>query len=371
MAVANQEVAVLGAASWVGQEVCRRLVSAGWNVTAVTRPKSALIVERLPVRVRKVGDPAVTSRYPVVVNLAFPLDYGAADPRGVNQALKDEILRLAEPGARILHFSTLAVFGLAVDRPIQVGPVPRWRDHEYAELKREMEHLLAKEFANQELHLLRLGNVWGPGSVNWVVGPVSRLRTGQPTAVRGSDGYSNVTDIANVADYAAHVLSVPRGRGLHVHHLAEFAERRWSEFIGFLARELGLAPVAAPPPPALPSGLGAEMWSGTVLAINAARRAWWDGRQSGSVYRQMRRWVPDAIRHLRPAKAAEDAGRFRVLDDAPPSDANLLRLLACPNLFKTAALSDWQPPVDFEASIARVSAWLREAGYVSESGISV
>lgn len=367
MAEHDQRVVVLGAASWIGQHVSRGLRDDGWNVTAVSRGKSAFLLERLGVRVCAAEDLRAGEAFPVVVNLAFPVDVGGREPHAVNQEIFERVLALAEPGARVLHFSTLAVFGLALDQPIQARHLAPRRDYEYVELKLAMERRLAQAAAGagQELHLLRLGNVWGPGSANWVVGLANRLRAGLPVGVEGQDGFSNVTDVANVADYARWLLRTPHGPGAHFHHLAEFASEPWSRFVGFLADILGAEPARVEGLPAPATSLKAEFRRRTIDGINGLRQAWWDGRYTGSVYRSARRQIPDFIRHARPGRAEEIVARPSFDPPLSQGDLHLLRILACPVRFESVTAAGWRPGVDLRESLARVASWLKQAGYAA------
>lgn len=365
MADHEQRVVVLGAASWVGQQVCARLREAGWEVTGISRGKSAFLLERLGVRVVALENLPSDARFPVVVNLAYPVDVGGREPFAVNAELFDRVRSLAAPGARVLQFSSLAVFGFALDLPITPRVLLPRRDHEYVELKLAMERRLVEAFASQELHLLRLGNVWGPGSANWVVGLANRLRAGQPVGVVGQDGFSNVTDVANVADYAAWLLANSRGPGVQVHHLAEFADERWSRFVGVLAGTLGMAPARVESVPPTPQRLAPELRRRTIDGVNALRYSLWDGRFTGSWYRSMRRAIPDFIRHARPGRAEELAAPPSVDPPLTADEQGLLRLLACPHRFASVTAAGWVPPVALNASLERVTRWLRESGFVA------
>lgn len=365
MADREQRVVVLGAASWVGQQVCARLRDAGWDVTGISRGKSAFLLERLGVRVVALENLPPGERFPVVVNLAYPVDVGGREPFAVNAELLGHVRALAAPGARVVQFSSLAVFGFALDVPIVPQVLPPRRDHEYVELKLAMELGLVEAFASQELHLLRLGNVWGPGSANWVVGLANRLRAGQPVGVVGHDGFSNVTDVANVADYAAWLLGNPRGPGVHLHHLAELGEEPWSRFVGFLADTLGVTPARVEAVPPAPRRVAPELRRRSIDGLNALRYSLWDGRFTGSWYRSLRRAIPDFIRHARPGRAEELAAPPSVDPPLTADEQGLLRLLACPARFASVTAAEWVPPVALDASLKRVAGWLREAGFVA------
>src|SRR6185503_20239153 len=120
------------------------------------------------------------------------------DPERVldlNKEIIHTIRRLATDSCRVIHTSTLAVFGYGLERPIVAGPVERRADYVYVEGKIDFECRLRKWWGHRDLQIVRLGNVWGPASPFWTAALADRIVLGEPVGVAGEDGYCNVTDV--------------------------------------------------------------------------------------------------------------------------------------------------------------------------------
>src|SRR6266566_6309529 len=136
-------IAVIGGAGYVGLTLCAELRLRGHDVTAVTRPNGRLLLERTGVRVASSDELERVGPVDVVVNLAYPNRGSIYEYPLRNRELLAMIRRLAD-GARVVHISTQAVFGFALEYPIVAGPVPERRDYLYIESKIQLERLLAR-----------------------------------------------------------------------------------------------------------------------------------------------------------------------------------------------------------------------------------
>lgn len=360
----KEPIVVIGAAGYVGQQVVRRLISIGLPVAVATRPNSAFLLEGLGAELIPVDGIDGLRTFRRVINLAYP--NGGPDYRrkGENRQIADLVEKLAAPGARVLHVSSLAVFGFELDQPIVMCPIPVGHDFEYVESKRWIEQRLAARLEDRELHIVRLGNVWGPASPNWVVGLVECLRAGQPLLINGQTGASNLTDVANVVDYLSHLVTLPSGGpALRFHHLAEFSAHPWSVPIRFLAKELGLEVKSIPKlPEAQATSLGKDLRQSLHMLLASGLNGFRNvkgSRLGGSYVRQVLENLPDGLldqlKRLKGSAAEEPA--------EPASDANLLRVLNPRQEFKSVTLAEWTPPVTLAESMERVSRWLSHAGY--------
>ena len=160
-------VVVIGGAGYVGLALCAELRLRGHDVTAVTRPNGRFLLERMGVRVESPDDLERVGPSEAVINLAYPNRGSVYEYPRRNRELLAIVRRLAAGGARVVHTSTQAVFGFAMEYPIVVGPVPKRRDYLYIESKIQLENLLAHACGGGGLHIVRLGNVWGPASPTW------------------------------------------------------------------------------------------------------------------------------------------------------------------------------------------------------------
>jgi len=341
-------IAVIGVPGFVGQHLARALRTTGWSVHGVTSSRNSFLLEHL-------GIPAAEGKFPVVINLAYPTGTSPLRRRKDNASIIARIREFAAPGAVIVHASTLAVFGFSLEREPVCGPI-RWRpDQDYIESKVWMENQLVDALAgNHRVDIVRLGNVWGPGSVHWLAGMASRLRTSLPTLAEGG-GYSNVTDVHNVVSYFESLARrTETMSGAFYHHLAEFSSESWDTFVTPVSKFLGCEPVSAfvPPAPKLASFLFGKVAVEALKAIN-------DSRGPGSLLRQILNQLPESsIARMRREKLAAATGGYF-------EEPVLAKVLGCQREFRSQTLSGWTPPLSLAESLSRAVSWLDWAGYSS------
>jgi nucleoside-diphosphate-sugar epimerase len=356
-------VAVIGAAGYVGQKLCSVLRSRDYNVTGVCRPYATFLVERLGVDALTTVAIDGSQRFDLVVNLAYPTRGLEHSRRAHNDDILTLISRLLASGGRVVHTSTLAVFGFDLEVPPSVGPVVMRADYEYCVSKIQMEHALTRAFVEGDLHIVRLGNVWGPGSPNWTAGLLSRLWAGLPIGVRGRSGWSNVTDVANVCDYIDFLLRQPSSPGVHYHHLAELGAARWSEFVTCLASALGIEPVhvdAVPPrPQTWPDEFRVAL---SHLSLNGAINSVMRSQRLGAKARAVVSRLPAGLLATMKRTRGEPPA-FPLGPNLNLGDAQLCSIMSCPTQFLSSTDPQWMPPVSLEASFAAVQTWMAEVGY--------
>lgn len=355
-------IAVVGGAGYVGLHVVDALVRRGHTVTAVVRRDSGLL--RFPSGVTMCSNETARRAGPfdAVVNLAFPTGDDMAI-RAANVRLANLLTGLAGADGHLVHVSTQAVFGLALDRPVTLGAVEPIRDVAYVESKIQVERLLLAA-RPQRLSIVRLGNVWGPGSPNWTGTLVSRMLFGRPVGVDGSEAFSNVTDVANIADYLSFLCERGWTDGnLLFHHLAEFSGVRWPWWTARIGHVLGVDPVTVPSLPAEASGLPGELKNvlrihSPLLIIRQLRQS----RQWGSVSRRALGVLPDST-----FKWLKRTGAPSVVSSSihlSPDDEQLLRILSGPQQFCLNVANSWEPCVSLEESWERTVRWMQSAGYL-------
>lgn len=352
-------VAVIGAAGYVGRLLCTQLAEDGAAVTGVVRASSGFLLDRLGIGWVTVEGAARRKPFDVVVNLAYPTSGSVYDYPQQNRELLSSIRRLASTDGQVVQVSTQAVFGMALEYPQTPGPLPMRRDFLYVESKIELESLLIEQLIGPQLHVVRLGNVWGPGSAAWTGALAQRLLFGDPVAVYGSDGFSNVTDVANLVSYLSFLVRrAPGPERVEFHHLAELGDVRWSHWIERMSDQLGVSPAYAGQPAYSTSGR--EELRGALLAPpRAVARELKDARFTGSVVRSLMRGLPPkASRALR----RKWAGGGTPSASRPREDL-LLTVLCCNTRFQPVLAPAWEPPLDSKASWLAVAAWLDEVGY--------
>ena len=361
-----KRVAIIGAAGYVGLELARQLRGVDYEVNAVTRENGKFLLRDSGFNIVRPVDIASLKTVDIVVNLAYPSTGPLQHYPTRNEEILRQIKSVAGPRTRIIHVSTQAVFGYGFERPIVTGPVEMVRDYAYIEAKIQLENLLVRQFNSNSVQIVRLGNVWGPGSPNWTVALVNKVLFGQPVGIEGIDGYCNATDVGNTASYLSFLIDSDELRGLHYYHLAELSSHRWSTWIKRIEAALGQETVLLPNLP--PS---ADNWKQEVrealapLRPRPLYRNLATNRVSGSAVRALIRTMGDQQFNKAKKRFAKTLPSGYSLG---PSEGTFLNLMSCQTQFETQVLDRWQPPVDFETSWSRVEAWMNTAGY-SVSGI--
>jgi nucleoside-diphosphate-sugar epimerase len=353
----NPSVAVVGAAGFVGRALLRQLQEQGIKATAVVRGAPELSVDGDFHAAQSSG--SVDGDFDVVINLAYPTSGPGYEHPEQNFQIARTVAGLLRDGGRLIQVSTLAVFGLALDRPISAGPVSEVRDNAYVESKIAAERLFVEQQAQRGLSLdiVRLGNVWGYASGTWAVPLVQKLTTGRPVGIAGAVAHSNTTDVANVASYLVFLLEHgERGIDVRYHHLAEFSAVNWSEWIDPLAAAIGVKPVYARRSAldAPPSGSKELAEAFTPLKPRSIYQTLAQERVAGS-------WARTLVRRL-PTPAQErlkSSGAVVAVDPQySRSEQTFLSIMAGEVEFRSVLQAGWEPPLTKEQSLDGVLRWL-------------
>jgi nucleoside-diphosphate-sugar epimerase len=358
--VSDQRIAVVGAAGFVGRALLRQFEELGIAVTAVIRGLPELSVDGT-FHAAAIPQAAVEGApFDVVVNLAYPTDTGPTYKQPhQNAEIAHTVKGLLRHGGRLVQVSTLAVFGLALDRPVRIGPVSNIRDNAYVEAKIEAERTFAKEQEERGLSLdiVRLGNVWGHASGTWAVPLVQRLATGRPVGIADAVGHSNTTDVANVASYLAFLaLLDDPGPNVRHHHLAEFSGITWNEWIEPIAGVLGVEPVYADAStvsmPVSDLDELAEVFA-PLKPRNVYRRLS-DQRTIGSWTRTVVRQLPTRVR----SRLKSDGLVFAADPDYERAEQTFLSIMAGRQEFESVVDPNWTQVLTKEQSLEGVLRWL-------------
>ena len=175
--------AVTGAAGFIGAAVCRALAAEGAGVTGVDREgagratveaagarfEAADVTDR-PALIAALGDARL------IVHTAARVDDGGdmAEFVRVNVGGTANVLEAADrSGARVVHLSSVAVFGYDEPAEQEDDAEPRECGIPYLDTKSRSDVLARSRGAV----VVRPGDVYGPGSVPWVLRPVDLART--------------------------------------------------------------------------------------------------------------------------------------------------------------------------------------------------
>jgi nucleoside-diphosphate-sugar epimerase len=224
--------------------------------------------------------------------------------------------------ARVVLLSSVRAFsdtgfpdGVTEDHPVRPDGNP------YVDTKIASEHvaLAAHAAGDVEAVVLRPGDVYGPGSVPWVLKPLDAIRAGQFLLPAMGRGIHSPVYVDDLVDGVARALRSSRAPG-QIFTLAGPRGVRSDEYFGHLFRMLGRrGPLGLPTPAAL------------VLAHAA-----------------------DGVNRLR--------GRRNDVN------AISMRYLARPGTYsieKARRVLDYAPVIDLDEGMARTEAWLRAEGLLA------
>ena len=169
----------------------------------------------------------------------------------------------AAPPRRIVHLSSMAVYGAATGRVAEATP-PEGRLGPYAAAKLAAEALL-REQAGDRVVILRPGCIYGPGSQQWTERIGRLLQQGRIGDLGpAGDGWAN---LVHVDDVAAAIMAAlrPESPGGAVFNLAAPDSPRWNTYFVRFGCLIGAAPV----PRIGAARLGLERLLAPPLAVGA------------------------------------------------------------------------------------------------------
>jgi nucleoside-diphosphate-sugar epimerase len=352
------DIAIIGAAGYLGGYVLDELISNNHNVTAITHGNGEIILGEKPVKILQTSSiNDQTRKFDIVINLAYQIGSSPKDIESKNESLIQTIRHLSHTKTRIIHTSTLAVFGIGLDKPVVLKPVKMRADFYYTASKLSMENMLIKTFKDRELHIVRLGNIWGVASPQWTINIIKSLLFEKPVCA-GKFGYSNITDSYNTANYLHFIAANSFENKLHFHHLAELGETNWEYWVAALSKKLGVAPVILPGSVKVSKSLNEDINKMTRLMLPKLKQALQiglKGRFSGFYVR--------GIIEMLPALFKKPFSGIPTVQRGDYSAINMLSATSARVLFKNNTDPRWTAPLDNEASLKRILDWMPEAGY--------
>jgi nucleoside-diphosphate-sugar epimerase len=366
--MAEPTVILFGATSYLGHYVLRELRGRGFTIIAPTRnPEIASILLGEPgpeVTVCRLNDMPKTRTVEAVVNLSY-----------VKKALPDQLLRrnvelvdriVAEThrhrAPRLIHVSSVAVFGYSFDRPPRPGPAPGRTGDSYIELKTVSERrIIERARTGTTLAVVRPGNILGAASPTWVANVAQRMLEGAPVGIEGRDGYCNGTSALNLAHYLSDLVCADTDElqrfGLY-HHVAEMSAIRWRQLHAAFSKVLGVQATYAP----VGATESADNMSATVAKRVVAAYLGWAGAVGRRVLRHVK--VGDLMEGaFFELKARLAAGSLIQHGDLNPKDRAFLTIVSAEVEFQSHTLASWSPPLGTESSIRDMTDWLATSGY--------
>ena len=301
-------VAVTGAAGFIGAAVCARLTAEGHAVTGVDLrgPRRADVTD--PDALARALDGADA----IVHTAAMVSDWGAmADFVRVNVGGTRNVLDVAD-GRPVVHVSSVAAWGYAFARDLAEDAPTRRTGAPYVDTKAASDELARRRGAT----VIRPGDVYGPGSVPWVIRPIETLRARLFALPGHGDGVMTPIYVDDLVDAIVRAVRAPRaaaGIGVAVHDGAPVAAR---DFFAHHARMLGRGGVPTAPRPLVRAGA----------------------------------WAVEAVARLRGTTPPLSRQAIQYVE----------RRAAYPNE-RARELLGWAPRVDLDEGMRRTEAWLRQA----------
>jgi nucleoside-diphosphate-sugar epimerase len=222
--------------------------------------------------------------------------------------------------ARVVHVSSVVTFGLDFPDGVDERHPVRPTGVAYVDTKIASEQvaLMAHAAGEQEVSIVRPGDIYGPGSRPWVLLPLQEMRAHRFALPAMGRGIHSPVYIDDVIDGIVRVASDPRAAG-RVITLSGGVGVRTRDYFGPLGALAGLRVPSVPTAVAL---------AATTVIDRIAR-----------VRRTPNELTPDGVRYL-----AERRGTYGI---------------------ETAReLLDWVPQVGLADGMARTERWLRDEGLI-------
>jgi 2-alkyl-3-oxoalkanoate reductase len=270
-------ILVTGASGFIGRALVARLLTRRNRVRALVLPDErvdlAAEIARGDVTRPETLEPAMR-KVRVVYHLAALVgDWGPeALYRAVNvEGTRNVLAAAAAAGVeRVVVTSSLVVYGSQLGREVCDEDMPR--EHgcgPYSRSKRAQEDVALDfhRFGRVPVTVVRPGNVYGPGSKNWVDVPVALLRAGRLPLIDGGAGDAALTWIDNLVEFLVLAGREPAAEG-RVYNANDGSGVTWARYFGELARAVG----APPPRMRLPAGAAMAAAMAMEAAWRVARR---------------------------------------------------------------------------------------------------
>jgi nucleoside-diphosphate-sugar epimerase len=236
----KQSILVLGASGFIGREVVAGLASTDW-ATPILGVRRASASRSVGFERRIVEATAVDSVQAAMQGVGGVVNCVAGDADTIVRATQAlfEAARRTAPAPRIVHLSTMSVYGSAVGLVDETAPL-KGDLGPYSAAKVAAE---AEAAAYPHAVIFRPGCVFGPGSEQWTL-RMARLLLAHRLGDLGSagDGYCNLVRVSDVVLATLRALQDPSLDG-GVFNLSTPEPPTWNQFLIKFGTALRAVPV--------------------------------------------------------------------------------------------------------------------------------
>ena len=356
------KIVIIGAAGYVGSELVSRLANKDYELTAITNANGKILLHKTGITVEFSDNYKKLGKFDIVINLAYPKGIIPTEERNKNNQIAQMIRHFVKNDTKIIHVSTQAVFGYELEIPASPERVKNRLDFSYITSKIYMENILIDSFKNYQLHIIRLGNVWGPASPLWTTNLINRISLGDVVGILGKDGYSNITDVENVSSYIEFILNNRVGKNLTFHHLAEFSNIKWSHWINLISQKIDIEPIyleyeLSPRKKLKKEIINSFSGANPITIAKLLTR----NQYTGSFLRLILSKFPkNFIENLERKSIKKD---FNPVYYEMGINDTFLKIMTSNVQFKSIVDKNWKPVVEPEESWSKIDTWMESAGY--------
>ena len=202
-----QTIAVTGASGFIGGALTKRLRADGHTVIAIdlagTPDRRADVADPASTVAALAGADAIVHAAALVAERGRMEDFIRVNVRGTRN-----VLDAAGP-RRTVVLASVAGWGYEFTRELREDSPPRPCGLPYVDTKGAAETLALRRGAT----VIRPGDVYGPGSVPWVVRPLEMMRAGRFFLPTPGDGLMTPVFVDDLVDAIVRALGEPRAAG--------------------------------------------------------------------------------------------------------------------------------------------------------------
>lgn len=274
-------ILITGATGFIGSHLTSRLLQQNKRIRALVLPSETIPpswdnrveIIRGDIRNRNNVEKAVQDTSLIYHLAAVTLDTG---PEELHQTVTVEGTRFviesaATHKAKVILTSSVTVYGVKIQTDVLDEDLEWGKPAGFYSKHKQKQELLARDLASKlgvELVVLRPGNVYGPGSPQWVLGVLKELKRGTPAILGGGDGDCGFVYVENLVEAMLLATDNPKALG-KVYNISDGFGLTWKKYFNDLALI-----ARAPKPKEIPR------WVGNLLA-NTIEPIWYGLKLKG------------------------------------------------------------------------------------------